>query len=43
MGVARHPRIHLHLTPTSASWLSLVEVLVSIIERHARRHGDFTA
>jgi transposase len=23
--LARHPRVHLHFTPTSASWINLVE------------------
>jgi hypothetical protein len=29
--LAANPRVHLHLTPTSASWLNLVEVWFSII------------
>ena len=27
--LARHPRVHFHFTPTSASWLNLVERFVS--------------
>jgi DDE superfamily endonuclease len=27
--LAKHPRIHLHLTPTYGSWLNLVEVFFS--------------
>ena len=38
--LASHPRIHLHVTPTSASWLNLVEVLFAIIQRQALRRGD---
>jgi transposase len=41
--LASHPRIHLHFTPTSASWLNLVEVFFSIVERQALRRGDFTS
>jgi transposase len=37
----RHPRIHLHFTPTSASWMNLVEVFFSIITRQAIRRGSF--
>ena len=29
--LARNPRIHLHFTPTSASWMSLVEIFFGII------------
>jgi transposase len=38
-----HPRIHLHFTPTSVSWLNLVEVFFAIIERQALRRGDFAS
>jgi transposase len=41
--LAKHPRIQLHFTPTSASWLNLVEVFFSIIDRQALRRGDFTS
>jgi transposase len=41
--LAKHPRIQLHFTPTSASWLNLVEVFFSIIERQALRRGDFAS
>ena len=30
-----NPRIHLHTTPTTALWMSLVEIWVTIIEEHA--------
>src|SRR5215208_8274560 len=39
--LARHPRVHLHFTPTSGSWLNLVEAFFSIITRQALRRGNF--
>jgi transposase len=39
--LADNPRIHVHFTPISASWLNLVEVWFSIIERQAIRRGVF--
>jgi transposase len=39
--LARNPRITLHFTPTSGSWLNLVEVFFSIISRQAIRRGTF--
>jgi transposase len=41
--LARHPRVTLHFTPTSGSWLNLVEVFFSIITRQAIRRGSFTS
>jgi transposase len=38
-----HPRITRHFTPTSGSWLNLVEVFFSIISRQAIRRGSFTS
>jgi hypothetical protein len=38
--LAKHPRVRLHFTPTSASWLNLVEVCFAIITRQALRRGD---
>jgi transposase len=38
-----NPRIHIHFTPTSGSWLNLVEVWFGIIERQAIRRGTFTS
>ncbi len=38
--LAEHPRFHVHFTPTSASWLNLVEVWFSIIERQTLRRVD---
>jgi transposase len=39
--LANNPRITLHFTPTSGSWLNLVEVFFSIITRQAIRRGSF--
>ena len=39
--LAGNPRIHVHFTPTSGSWLNLVEVWFGIIERQAIRRGTF--
>jgi transposase len=39
--VVKHSRVELHFTPTSASWLNLVEVFFSIVDRQALRRGDF--
>jgi DDE superfamily endonuclease len=39
--LAKHPRVQLHCTPTSASWMHLVEVFFSIITRQAIRRGSF--
>jgi transposase len=36
-----HPRVTLHFTPTSGSWLNLVEAFFSIITRQALRRGNF--
>jgi hypothetical protein len=41
--LTKHPRIQLHFTPTSASWLNLVEVFFSIVERQALRRGNFAS
>ena len=38
-----NPRIHIHFTPTSGSWLNLVEVWFGIIERQAIRRGSFSS
>ena len=41
--LADNPRIQVHFTPTSGSWLNLVEVWFGIIERQAIRRGTFTS
>ena len=33
--LARHPRYHVHFTPTSGSWLNLVERLFAQVPIHA--------
>jgi len=38
---AAHPRYHLHFTPTSASWLNLVERWFAEITRQRIRRGTF--
>jgi len=39
--LAAHPRFHLHLTPTSASWLNLVERWFGLITAQAIRRSSF--
>lgn len=41
--LARHPNVHLHSTPTHASWLNLIEVWFSILRRYALRGASFTS
>ena len=41
--LARNPRITMHLTPTSGSWMTLVEVFFAIITRQAIRRAMFTS
>jgi transposase len=38
-----NPRVHVHFTPTSGSWLNMVEIWFGIIERQAIRRGTFTS
>lgn len=38
--LARHPRFHLHFTPTHASWLNLVERFFGLLTEHALRRGS---
>jgi transposase len=40
--LAKNPRITLHFTPTSGSWLNMVEIFFGIITRQAIRRGTFT-
>ena len=35
----RHPRFHVHFTPTSSSWLNLVESFFAIVARRVTRRG----
>jgi transposase/DNA-binding XRE family transcriptional regulator len=39
--LAKHPRFHMHFTPTSASWLNLVECWFSALTRKRMRRGVF--
>jgi transposase len=39
--LAAHPHFHLHFTPTSASWLNLVERWFALITGQAIRRGSF--
>ena len=40
---SRRPRITMHFTPTSGSWLNMVEIFFGIITRQAIRRGSFTS
>lgn len=37
----KHPNIHLHFTPTHASWLNQVELWLSILTRRYLKHSVF--
>jgi transposase len=37
----RHPRLHLHFTPTSGSWMNQVEIWFSLLNARAIRRGAF--
>src|SRR3712207_6278688 len=39
----KHPRFHLHFTPTSASWLNQVERFFGLITQERIRRGAFTS
>jgi transposase len=39
----QHPQVHLHFTPTHASWLNQVEVWFSLLARQALRGASFTS
>jgi transposase len=41
--LAKHPRVHVHFTPTSASWLNMVERFFRDITVNAIRRGVFTS
>ena len=38
-----HKQITMHFTPTSGSWLNMVEIFFGIITRQAIRRGTFTS
>lgn len=39
--LAKHPHVHFHFTPTSASWLNQVEIWFGIFSRKALRGANF--
>lgn len=39
----KHPRVHFHFTPTSASWLNQVEGFFGILGKQSLSHASFTA
>ena len=41
--IARHPRFHIHFTPTGSSWLNLVERFFADITQEAIRDGSFSS
>lgn len=41
--LAKNPRVVVHFTPTSGSWLNMVEIFFGIITRQAIRRGTFTS
>jgi transposase len=41
--LARHPYVHFHFTPTSASWLNQVEIWFGIMSRKALRGASFSS
>jgi transposase len=41
--LAKHPRFHLHFTPTSSSWLNLVERFFGELTQEVIRDGSFTS
>ena len=43
VGLDRNPRITMHFTPASASWINMVEIFFGIITRQAIRCGTFTS
>ena len=41
--LSRHKNIHLHYTPTHASWLNQIEIWFSILSRRALKGASFTS
>src|SRR5205085_8568767 len=41
--LAKHPRIHLHFTPTYSSWINQVERWFALITERAIRRNSFTS
>ena len=42
-GLVKHPRFHMHFTPTSSSWLNMVERFLRDITDKRIRRGVFTS
>jgi transposase len=43
MWLKRHPNVHCHYTPTSASWLNQIEIWFSILSRNALKGANFAS
>jgi len=41
--LARHKNVHFHFTPTYASWMNMVEIWFSLLQRHALAGASFTS
>ena len=41
--LAQNPRVTMHFTPTSGSWMNMVEIFFGIITRQAIRRGAFNS
>lgn len=41
--LAEHPHVHFHFTPTSASWLNMVEIWFGILTRKALKGASFNS
>lgn len=41
--LADHPKVHFHFTPTSASWLNMIEAWFGILTRKSVRRGSFAS
>jgi transposase len=41
--LARHPRVHMHFTPTSSSWMNLIERFFRDLTVDVVREGSFTS
>ena len=41
--VLKRPRVHLHFTPTSSSWINLVECWFSVLQRRALTRAAFAS
>ena len=41
--LAANPRIHVHFTPTHASWMNMIECWFSLAERQAIHRGTYTS